>query len=349
MNKWVVLFLMLLAFLGGALSFQTMKPTASPTPAAAAVPATPLAAIPSASATVAAAPAPRGPRGSDPHFGPPPRGGAATGQGKKPGLVTGEIKAMIFATAADGEALTRFPSKTENVYLIVSPGSIPKDVELVASLRSVMKEGEAFSAPVPSSGPPRRRVFRFATPPGGWVSGPYQVVLKPAGSEQVLTLGRFEIEKPDAKPAPAFDKPEFLGLVSDLEAEKTSSVFHENDDKILLLVDSGKVPTGVKVRSVWSAVEVDQLAAGELVDVTEVSAPGPGQMSSFAFTPPKDRFLPGSYRVDVYFDQQPVGSQAFFIQPGGDQTASGEPSPGRDAAAPAGASAGPPSSVSESP
>ena len=232
----------------------------------------------------------------------------------------GEIRAHVFSTAADGPALTRFPKKTSNIYMTLSPVGMREDVELVASIRSAMVEGEAFSEPVQSSGPPRLRTFRFSAPAGGWVSGPYQVVVKPAGSEQVLILSRFEVEKEGAPAAQVFEAPEYLNLIKDTTTQEPSSVFNQTDPQIALQVDSIKVPSSVKIRSVWSAVEVEKLTPGELFAVAETLPPGGEQDALFKFDPPKGGFLPGSYRVDVYFDQQKVGSQAFFIQPA-DQTA----------------------------
>lgn len=323
MNKWVVAILLVLAFAAGGLSMYKMGQQSAATGA----PPTP-GTVSAASATAAPSsqeqPVARPTRvtSREPHFGRPgqpgsaatPGAGSSPGPGKKPGVVMGQIQAHVFSTKPDGPALTRFPKATTDVYLTLTPVKMRDDVELVASFRSAMSEGAAFSPPVQSSGPPRLRTFRFTPPEGGWVPGPYQVVVKPAGSEQVLLLSRFEIDKPDAPKPPTYEAPEFLSLTLDTEAQTPQSVFHADDGQIYLIVSSGKV-SGKKVRSVWSAVEVDKLTPGELVAASETTAPGVGMDTSFNFAPPKGGFLPGSYRVDVYFDQQQVGSQAFFIQP----------------------------------
>lgn len=316
MNKWVVAILLVLAFAAGGLSMYKMGQNAGPSYSSA---------TPTSSAAPEVSPTPvatgEGEKplakptrvtGREPHFGRP--GSNASPAARKPGVVMGQINAHIFSTKPDGPALTRFPSGTTDIYLTLTPIKMRDDVELVASLRSAMSEGAAFSEPVQSSGPPRLRTFRFAPPKEGWVPGPYQVVVKPAGSEQVLLLSRFEIEKPDAPKPVVYEAPEFLSLTKDTQEQTPQSVFATDDQQIYLIVSSGKV-AGKKVRSVWSAVEVDQLTPGELVAASETTAPSEGMDASFNFAPPKGGFLPGSYRVDVYFDQQQVGSQAFFIQP----------------------------------
>lgn len=350
MNKWVVLILMTLAFVAGGLSFYKMGQLAPSTASQAGGTASPLPAVASASPTVVASASPLAADSTPealasrtikgPNFGRPPGtrpntppdgkatpgGVTSPGAGKAP-LVTGEIRAHIFSTEPGGPARTRFPKGTGNIYLTLSPVGISDKVELVASLRSAMDEKAPFSEPVQSSGPPRLRTFRFAPPAGGWVSGPYQVLVKPAGSEQVLTLSRFEVE-PASQPTPqAMPTPQYLNLLTELSnPDQSSSVFTQNDPSIHLVVDSLNLPPGVTVRSVWSVVEVESLTPGELFAATETS-PGRDQDALFSFAPPKGRFLPGSYRVDVYFDQQKVGSQAFFIQPAEKITASASPSP----------------------
>ena len=321
MNKWVVAILMIMAFAAGGMSMYKMgqQSAVANGPAPPGTPSSPPSAIASQSPLAEATPVvarPTSVTAKEPHFGRPgkpvvnrkPETGSS-----KPGIVMGEISAHIFSTKPGGPAQTRFPKSAGDVYLTLTPVKMSESVELVASTRSAMSEGAGFGAPVQSSGPPRLRTFRFAPPEGGWIPGPYQVLVKPVGSEQVLLLSRFEIEKPDAPKPAACEPPEYLDLVSDPTADAPQSVFDTNDQQIYLIVPSKK--PGIKIRSVWSAVEVDKLTPGELLAANEVSAPAPGQDASFSFTPPKGGFLPGSYRVDVYFDQQQVGSQAFFIQP----------------------------------
>jgi hypothetical protein len=339
MNKWVVLILMALAFAAGGLSFYQMgqrtaaTAPASQTPLAAASPAASASATPVAESTATpgrvqlASGTLKGP-----NFGRPPgaggspsgSGGASPAPSTKPALVTGEIRAHVFTTEPGGPARTEFAPTTKNIYLTLSPVGMRDSVELVASIRSVMNEGEPFSQPVQSSGPPRLRTFRFAPPANGWQSGPYQVLIKPAGSEQTLLMSRFEIQKSGTPAEQPYAKPDYLRLIEDTsQPDKTSSVFSSDDPQVHLVVDSSKVPEGVKVRTVWSVVEVDKLTPGELFAVSELSPPGPEQDPLFTFAPPKGGFLPGSYRVDVYFGQQQVGSQAFFVQPA-DQAAATE-------------------------
>lgn len=322
MNKWVVLLLIALAFAAGILSNKLgQQPPAATTPTP-----LPLSASPTAVPTVAAEPSPVPGRrssqsGRAPNFGKPPVPGKAPS-----GPVQGEIRATVFSTEPGGASLTRFAPGTGNIYMTLSPVGMRDDQELVAVYRSTTSESAAFSAPVRSSGPPRLRTFRFAPPSGGWVSGPYQVLIKPLGGEQVLSMNRFEISKPDAAAPPVYESPEYVNLGKNTESNSPTSVFSADDDQIFLRVASYKVP-GTKIRSVWSAVEVKELTPGELFAVTETTAPGEDQDAFFTFEPPKGGFLPGSYRVDVYFDQQQVGSQAFFIQPSAAAAASLSPTP----------------------
>lgn len=320
MNKWVVLVLMVLAFAAGGLSFykmgqrgtQTAELSSSPSP----TPATDTESAVPSSETSPVALAPTGERPKSPNFGVPPRPGSASSKDSESRAVRGEIKAVIFSASIDGAARTSFPKSSESIYMTVTPEAMSDKVELEASFRSALKEEDAFSQPVQSSGPPRRRTFRLAAPEGGWVSGPYQVIIKPSGSEQELSYQRFEIEKEGAEAPANFNPPEYLSLVRSLSVEESgSSVFYADDPQVYLRVASYEVPQTSRVRSVWSAVEVDKLTSGELVSVSEVQAPGPDQDALFTFTAPKGGFLSGSYRVDIYFDQQQVGTQAFFIQP----------------------------------
>ena len=336
MNKWVVLVLMLLAFVVGGLSFRMMGAPGAPVAPAdqpvalASASQSPLGVEPEASMTPAR-PAPGSRKPRDPHFGTPPQTGTGTSVAAAPPrqnvtLPTGaEVKALIYSSSADGDSMTRFPHSTSAVYLTVTPQKVSDKLELVASYRSALNENEPFSEPVQSSGPPRRRVFRLTPPEKGWSPGPYQVVVKPAGSDQVLTLSRFEVEKPGVAPARSFAAPAYLDLLKEVGAEAGTAVFDQTDEQVLLQVDSSKVPPTSRVRAVWSAVEVEELTPGELIAATELAV-DPNADALFKFDPPKDGFLPGSYRVDVYFDQQKVGSQAFFIQPRPQAEASASPS-----------------------
>ncbi len=314
MNKWVVLILMALAFLAGGLSFFTLDQkrdtTASPSP----VQATPgLAGSPTPIATGVGhvEPTPTSAQGSASRR---PRTGNPFDSNPEASKAEGRVKALIFSESSGGNARTRFSEDTESVYMTMTPEAVADDVEIVAKFRSSLNEKDEFSEPVQSSGPPRRRTFRFARPKDGWTKGPYQVMVKTGADAEVLTLTRFEITSSKLD-TPQYKDPEYLELVRDASSTDTVSIFYANDQEILLRVATFELKTGVVVRSVWSAVEVDKLTPGELVAVSDLQAPGPEQDSIFKFAPPRGGFLPGSYRVDIYFDQQLVGSQAFFVQP----------------------------------
>jgi hypothetical protein len=344
MSKWVVLFLMALAFVAGGLSFYKMGQLATPSPTAQGsgrpAPSTTTTPdlVPSPQAATPVALASRTIKG--PNFGPPPgtknqpvsgatppTSGPQTATNVKPSLVTGEIRAYVFSTKPGGDARTRFPKTSGPIYLTVSPVGMRDSTELVASIRSAMDEKASFSEPVQSSGPPRLRTFRFAPPKEGWISGAYQVIVRPAQGEQVLTQARFEID-PAEQPTPiAMPTPQYLNLMTDLsDPSRSRSVFSQSDAAIHLVVDSAELPPGTSVRSVWSVVEVERLTPGELFAATE-STPGTDQDALFTFVPSKEGFLPGSYRVDVYFDQQRVGNQAFFIQPAEEVASTPSPQP----------------------
>ena len=333
MNKWVVLLLMVLAFLAGALSFRSgglKAVSSSATPIAVADSPTVVEAV-SESATPKI-PTNRRRSGKDPHFGPPPgrskkNGEPTPGANKAAKKIAGAaISALVYSTSIDGASRTQFPADTGAIFVTVTPFAVPDKVELVASYRNVLKEDEPFSAPVQSSGPARKRSFRLSAPEGGWPSGPYQLVIKPEGSDQVLTLSRFEIAKAGAAEPEPFPKPEYMDLVSTAEDEDARSVFDQKDPQVGLLINTEGVPESTMVRTIWSAVEVDKLTSGEVVAVSEKAAPGPGKDAFFTFTPREGYFLPGSYRVDIYYDQQEMGSQAFFIQPAAPESASSSPS-----------------------
>ena len=340
MTKWVTFLLLLLAVLAYGLSQMRPVPSATPTPAI----AEPIAATPDAGSTppseqlpgndlatseTGASTGSKVSNGKAPKFGPPPsstKSPEAKTQAaetptksdpfsakKRPAPpVSGSIKAVVFSEASGGASKTKFPPSASNIYVTATPEGLKEQVELVASYRSVMNESASFSEPVTSSGPARRQTFRLLPPEGGWTNGPYQLVIKVKDSDQVLGIDRFEIVEESA--ATNLAKPRYMDLLSDPEAKEPQASFTKNHKEIFLYVDAQEVPVGTPIRSVWSAVEVDNLTAGELVAVSTTTAPGPDKDAVFTFQAPRGGFHAGSYKVDVYFDQTHVGSQAFFVQ-----------------------------------
>lgn len=341
MAKWVSLLLVVLALLVYGLSQMRPEPqeaSASHTPSSTG--ATPVE-FPDAPPETTSGTAPRTMNSGvkAPNFGPVPGSEAAAATANPtPGgnsatkvassdpfsktsanvpKVDGKIKATIFSETPSGGARTLFSPATESIYLTATPEGLDDKVELVAEYRSVRDENEGFSAPVESSGPPRRRVFRLTPPKTGWVPGPYQVIFKVKDGDQVVTVERFEIADPKTKIPDSMPQPEYLDLVPDLEAMEHHTSFQSNDGKILLRVSAPELPPGTPIRTVWSAVEADKLTSGELIAVSSQSAPVPGRDAVFTYEAPPRGFHPGTYQVEVYFDQVPAGSQAFFIEPAG--------------------------------
>lgn len=332
MTKWVTFLLLTLAILAYGLS--QMRPVPQESTAAATATPEVVAQTPEASATPTEAPTTAGPIKA-PNFGVPP-GSQPTPQasvtpGSTPGavavkvdpfstkkpmeFVSGTIKATILSESPSGPARTKFLAGQDAVYLTATPEGLDDKVEVVATYRSVVDESAAFSDPVDSSGPPRKRTFRLSPPEKGWKPGPYQVVLKAKGTDQVLGLDRFEILGKDQTLAESMPAPEYVELVPDLEAEKPQTSFKAEDQKILLRVSGQELEPGTNMRTVWSAVEVDKLQSGELIAVSNQPAPGPGKDAVFTYEAPPGGFHSGSYKVDVYFDQELANSQAFFIEP----------------------------------
>lgn len=355
MTKWVTFLLLLLAVLVYGMSTMRPVPdqpapnktevavsvSPSAVPASETTPVPVQTATPIAATTPAPATSPVVPKHGfthAPHFGPAPRGpksGAtpageatpanestpsgevASQQGSKPARpqtpVAGTVKATVFSESSGGPSHNLFSPKTESIYLTLTPEGMKDSVELTAKYRSVLKEEAPFSQDFESSGPPRRRTFRLTPPKEGWTKGPYQVVISPKGSAQVVGIARFEVgEEKDKKPHP---KPEYLDLVPNLEATEHQTSFSAKDKELILRVDSHGLADGSVVRAVWSAVEADQLTTGELVLVQSEPAPGEDKDTAFFLEAPPGGFHTGSYKVDVYFDDDLVGSQAFFIQP----------------------------------
>lgn len=323
MKTWVAVLLIILAFVAGGLSSRISSNSESQEVALPASPSPVIAATPTPPALAEASPSPATTRPAgrpkDPKFGTPPGAASLQPRPKTSPRVEGEIKAMVFSAEVGDDRLaqTRFPASCEAIYLTATPHAVPDKVELTASFRSALVEEAPFSDPVPSSGPPRRRTFRLARPKEGWTPGPYQLAIRPAGSEQVLALSRFEILGEGAPLPTPLPEPSYLELKKQAQDQGSVSLFSTADRAIYLQVDSATVPSGLPIRTVWSAVEARNLERGELVAVAETLAPGPEEDALFTLAPPdlKSQFLPGSYRVDVYFDQQRVGTQAFFIQP----------------------------------
>ncbi len=334
MTKWVTILLLLLAILAYGLS--QMRPVPQDGPASAtATPDVVATATPSGgdepTPSVVATTDPRV-RPKSPNFGLPP--GATPDSTATPGMiagtktdpfsakktpdpVAGTIKATVFSesTGLAAPARTKFASTTPAIYLTATPEGLDDQVEVVASYRSVLDESAPFSQPVTSSGPPRKRSFRLSAPADGWKPGPYQVVLKAKATDQVLGIDRFEILKPDQQVAQTMPQAEYMDLVPDLVTETAQTSFKSTDQKILLRVSAHELPSGTNIRTVWSAVEVDRLTSGELIAVSNQPAPGKENDAVFTYEAPPGGYHPGTYKVDIYFDQVLADSQAFFIEP----------------------------------
>lgn len=340
MTKWVTILLLTLAILVYGMSRMRPDPnssTSEPTPVAIATPAEEPSDEPApppdqentgAGRQPVKAPNFGPPPGQNPKTQPTPKEVAVAPAGKSGGKVdpfnrqpkaktpvSGRVKAAVLSDSAGGSSRTKFALNTAEIYVTTTPEGLKDNVDITASYRSVMNEKEEFSAPVSSSGPARRRQFRLTPPEKGWVSGPYQVVFNPKGSNQMLGMVRFEIAEPKEKLSVGQPEPEYLDLVPDLEAMEAQSSFSSGLPEIFLRVSAQKLAPGNTIRTVWSAVEVDRLTAGELIAVASQPAPGEGKDAVFTFSSPPGGFHPGSYKVDVYFEQELVGSQAFFLQP----------------------------------
>lgn len=297
MNKRVVLILLCLMLAACGLSvYQKPAPTATPSVQATATPsASPVSqATPEASASG---------EGEKKPYMPP-----------KPAAVSGRLKAHLFSTSPEGDAMSVFPLNTESVYLVLTPEGIPDRVEMTAAIRSALVEDAAFGEGVADTGTPRRRVFKLDKPAKGWVPGPYQVMLKSARGKTVFGHLRFEIAKSDKVETARYKAPLYLDLTEELNSPKRST-FTTDTARIHLRVATFEIPEGTPVRTIWSAVEVTGLTSGELVALSERPAPPPEKDCIFVYTPPYGGFLKGAYKVDVYFEDLKVGSQAFFIQP----------------------------------
>lgn len=259
----------------------------------------------------------RGPNfvGSKPSDPTAPGKGPTSSPGKSSAPIKGSVKAAMLSDSSEGSSKTRFTPEAEAVYLTMTPELIKDDVELVARYRSVVKSDSKFSKDFESSGPPRRRTFRLVPPEKGWESGPYQVVISPRGSQQVVGMARFDILKRDEEPPVARVLPEYLDLVPDLEAIEAQNTFSAADKELFLRVDAQALESGSTVRTVWSAVEAEQLTSGELIDISTQPAPGEGRDAVFSLAAPPKGFQAGSYKVEVYFDDTFVGSESFTIEP----------------------------------
>jgi hypothetical protein len=322
MTKWVTLILLTLALLVFGVSRMRPQP-ALPAPSSSPLEShqsTTKSPSPEPPSTSDAQPLKRGDRQvSSPQFASSAgknsaRSTTSDQRTSRPRPVTGRVKAAVLSTTAGGPSRTRFPSTTEHIFVTATPEGMKDEIEITARFRSVMNDEAKFSPPVESSGPSRRRLFRLTRPKKGWVKGPYQLVFNPKGGDQMLGFVRFEVGESAA--SESIPEPEYLDLVSDISSEAKSS-FPSGLPELFLRVSAQKLPAGKSIRTVWSAVEVDRLTAGELIAVANQPAPGEGQDALFTFSAPPGGFHPGSYKVEVYFDQVKVGNQAFFLQPTG--------------------------------
>lgn len=302
MNKQVVLILLCLMLAVGGLSLLQKPDIEDPAATPTAVASTPPKATPSTTPTPVAEATPKKPWGLDP-----------SQTRKRPVITNGRLKAHMFSDGPDGLARSGFGPSAEAVYLVITPEGIPKRVAMTASLRSALVEDAEFSKPIESTGSPRRRVFKFEKPAKGWIPGPYQVMLKAARGKSVFGHLRFEILKKKPSRKSKFEEPDYLDLQEELDSPKRST-FTTATPKIHLRVATHKIPQGTPVKTIWSAVEVDRLVDGELVAVSERAAPDPEKDCIFVYSPPRGGFLKGAYKVDIYFEDEKVGSQAFFVQ-----------------------------------
>lgn len=111
-------------------------------------------------------------------------------------------------------------------------------------------------------------------------------------------------------------EPRFEGMVlSDAKGGAAKSVFTSKTPKVFLTGKLQDMPTGAKVKVVWIAEKTKAAPPNYEIDTTDHKTSRGTNNASFALNRPNAGWPVGDYRVDLFINGKPAGTQRFSVKP----------------------------------
>jgi hypothetical protein len=95
-----------------------------------------------------------------------------------------------------------------------------------------------------------------------------------------------------------------VALSNERTGEPTT-IFRANTRAIYARWQGRGLRPQAKIRAVWIAQDVADVAADYQIDEASTVAPSPNSRGIFTISQPEGGWLPGSYRVEFYVDESP--------------------------------------------
>ncbi len=225
-----------------------------------------------------------------------------------PGSSKSRLKAAVLTSDPKNPVdQAEFPLEADSLHLLVSLQPTSRKSEFRCRFTQAGKDlTESVSEEV---APGQRQVnFEWKRPAKGWPQEPIQVSLYLQDGLLLRKTFQFTERPPEVGYQPK------VTLTEDPHQEKPRFTFttgvHEH---IFLVVATEELPQKTPVRAVWIAKDVEGFEPDELLGEWTIKSGPPTEDGLFMFSAPQGGFIPGSYQVDVYFRQQLVSSQNFWI------------------------------------
>ncbi len=111
-------------------------------------------------------------------------------------------------------------------------------------------------------------------------------------------------------------EPRFEGLVlSDAKGGAAKNVFSPKTPKVFLAAKLQDMPAGAKVKVVWIAEKTKAAPPNYQIDATEHTTSRGTNNATFALNGPNAGWPVGDYRVDLFINGKPAGTQRFSVKP----------------------------------
>lgn len=111
-------------------------------------------------------------------------------------------------------------------------------------------------------------------------------------------------------------EPRFEGLVlSDAKGGAAKNVFTSKTPKVFLTGKLQDMPAGAKVKVVWIAEKTKAAPPNYEIDATEHTTSRGTNNATFALNGPNAGWPVGDYRVDLFINGKPAGTQRFTVKP----------------------------------
>jgi hypothetical protein len=111
-------------------------------------------------------------------------------------------------------------------------------------------------------------------------------------------------------------EPRFEGMVlSDSKGGAAKNVFSPKTAKVFLTGKLQDMPAGAKVKAVWIAEKTKAAPPNYQIDATEHTTSRGTNNASFALNGPSAGWPVGDYRVDLFINGKPAGTQRFSVKP----------------------------------